>query len=383
MKLPIFLCADNMVTSLGMDTAENMQALYNRQSGIKCYNDLPISQEPLCTSLIDQEKLIQAYQKIPIKQAYTRLEKMLLVSANEAIAQTNIPVDSQNTIFLFSSTKGNIELLEVKHNFSEDRIYLWKTAEIIAQYFNNPNTPITISNACISGVTALNTAASLLRAGKYKHAVVIGADVMSAFTPSGFQSFKAISSQPCRPFDKNRDGITLGEAAGTIILSTTPHKLHDKGQVIIAGGANTNDANHISGPSRTGDGLYMAIQGALKQAHIQASDINFVSAHGTATMYNDEMESKALHWAGLHQTPVNSVKRYWGHTLGAAGIIESIMVCHSLINNKLVPTPGYSEHGVSKPLNIITETQSAPLQNALKTASGFGGSNAAAVFQKL
>jgi 3-oxoacyl-[acyl-carrier-protein] synthase-1 len=383
MLTPIYLCADNILTSLGLSTQENMSALYNQVSGIKYYEKLPISQLPICTSLINQHKLEEAFQKIGAQGIFTRLEKMLLVSASNALRHADIPADSNDTLFLFSTTKGNINLLEAPHNFEDERILLWRTAEIVSQFFNNPNTPITISNACISGVTAINTAASLLRAGHYKHAVVMGADIMSEFTPSGFQSFKAISAEPCKPFDKNRDGITLGEAAGTMILSTQPHTLAGKGSVTYLGGANTNDANHISGPSRTGDGLHLAIQQALAQAQKSAAEIQLLSAHGTATVYNDEMESKAFHLAGLNQVPVNSLKGYWGHTLGAAGIIESIATCHSMLDNTLVATLGYTEHGVSKPLNITTKTEEKVIQCALKTASGFGGSNAAAVFQKL
>jgi len=383
MPIPIYLCADNILSSLGLSTQENMDALYNQFSGIKCYDQLPFSQVPMCTSLINRQNLQEQFAAINTEKKHTKLEKMLLVSAQDALAQTNISANSTDTLFVFSTTKGNINLLEESHDFEEERILLWRTAEIISQHFNNPNTPITISNACISGVTAINTAASLLRAGQYKHAVVMGADIMSEFTPSGFQSFKAISSKPCKPFDKERDGITLGEAAGTIILSTEAHTLANKGTMTYLGGANSNDANHISGPSRTGDGLYLAIKQALTQSGKTANDIRLLSAHGTATVYNDEMESKAFDWAGLNQVSVNSLKGYWGHTLGAAGIIESIATCHSLLDNKLIATLGYSKHGVPKPLNIITQTAEQTMQCALKTASGFGGSNAAAVFQKL
>ncbi len=150
-------------------------------------------------------------------------------------------------------------------------------------------------------------------------------------------------------------------------------------KITVGEGFSTNDANHISGPSRTGEGLYLAISRVLKRS--QAA-IDFISAHGTATPYNDEMESMAITRTGLQNVPVNSFKGYWGHTLGAAGVIESIMGIYSLRNGILFSTKGFSEPGVSNPLNIISKSESREINNCLKIASGFGGCNAAILFQK-
>ncbi|MBC7891052.1 MAG: beta-ketoacyl synthase, partial [Sphingobacteriaceae bacterium] len=149
-----------------------------------------------------------------------------------------------------------------------------------------------------------------------------------------------------------------------------------------AGGAISNDANHISGPSRTGDGLSTAIGGALRAARLSAEVIDFVSAHGTATRHNDEMEAAALTWAGVQAAPVNSLKGYFGHTLGAAGLIETLVSARSLRENRMLPTAGFSQSGVSTPLNIPSTLHLASLRHCLKTASGFGGCNAALVLSK-
>ncbi|MBM3405698.1 MAG: hypothetical protein FJY10_12520, partial [Bacteroidetes bacterium] len=214
-------------------------------------------------------------------------------------------------------------------------------------------------------------------AGLYKHIVVAGADVVSEFIVSGFQSFQSLSPKPCRPYDADRDGLTLGEGAGTMVLSTFPGK---NGPTIrYLGGATSNDANHISGPSRTGDGLFFAIRHAM-QVTGGKTGIDYINAHGTATPFNDEMESKALTLAGLSNVPMNSLKGYWAHTLGAAGVIETIAGIHSLKHQTLIKTLGFSEPGLPHPLNIIQETRSANLQTFIKIASGFGGCNAAAIF---
>jgi 3-oxoacyl-[acyl-carrier-protein] synthase-1 len=145
-------------------------------------------------------------------------------------------------------------------------------------------------------------------------------------------------------------------------------------------GATSNDANHISGPSRTGEELSVAIKRALAEAGLQSADINMVSAHGTATPYNDEMEAKALHLSGLSNAPLHSMKSYTGHTLGAAGVLESAMIIKAMQEQQLIPSAGYEEHGVSVPVNVTTAMQPATINYVLKTASGFGGSNAAIVW---
>lgn len=283
------------------------------------------------------------------------------------------------TIFVISSTKGNIDLLEEgkKNEFELDRVYLWKMADVISNHFGNPNKPVIICNACVSGSVAIMTAARMISAGLYDHAIVTGGDVISEFVISGFMSFQALSPGPCKPFDANRTGLSLGEGCGTLILTADLSKTGTEVQVAYLGGAASNDANHISGPSRDGEGLYLSIASALAEANLSPADLDYISAHGTATPYNDEMESLALTWAGLENVPVNSFKGYIGHTLGAAGTIETILSVYSIRNNVLIKSAGYMENGVSRPLNVITEHMRSPVRKVLKTASGFGGCNAA------
>jgi 3-oxoacyl-[acyl-carrier-protein] synthase-1 len=223
----------------------------------------------------------------------------------------------------------------------------------------------------------------LLEENRYDTIIVSGADIMTNFVVSGFQSFKAVSNEVCKPYDASRDGISLGEACGTIVLTNDRSKIQDpQSSIIVKGGASSNDANHISGPSRTGEGLILAIEKTLVEAKMNASEIDFISGHGTATLYNDEMESQAISTTNLQDVPMNSLKSYFGHTLGAAGIIESIIGIHSMKNNTLIGTYNYKEPGVTKPVNIIKETTEKKVNNCLKTAAGFGGCNAAVLFVK-
>jgi 3-oxoacyl-[acyl-carrier-protein] synthase-1 len=194
-----------------------------------------------------------------------------------------------------------------------------------------------------------------------------------------FNHSRLLAARPCKPFDLNRDGINLGEGAATVILSS---KQQNDDNIQLAGGSVSNDANHISGPSKTGEELFFAIDAALKSAGVKPEAIDFISAHGTATVYNDEMEAKAINLAGMQDIPVNSLKGYYGHTLGASGLIEAIIAAHSLKRDTIIPTRGFTELGVTQPLHVATELQQTPLTACLKTASGFGGCNAAIVLRE-
>jgi 3-oxoacyl-[acyl-carrier-protein] synthase-1 len=211
---------------------------------------------------------------------------------------------------------------------------------------------------------------------------VAGADIVSEFVVSGFQSFKSLSFGPCKPFDIGRDGLNLGEGAGTLMLTSDAGHVQDTQKICACGGASSNDSNHISGPSRTGEGLYIAVQKAMDATNTTAENLDYISAHGTATPYNDEMEAKAFTLAGIENVPVNSYKGYFGHTLGAAGVIETALSVHSMRANVLFNTLGFNELGVPDVINVIKGLKNRTVNKVLKTASGFGGCNAALVLCK-
>lgn len=148
------------------------------------------------------------------------------------------------------------------------------------------------------------------------------------------------------------------------------------------GTVTANDANHISGPSRDGEGLHRAIEKLLKITSINRQEIDYISAHGTATAYNDEMEAIAFGRSELQRVPVNSFKAYYGHSLGNSALVESILTRHSLVHSELYESLNFSEKGTSVELNVIRNYQQADLKLALKTASGFGGCNLALMLKK-
>ncbi len=378
----IYFTGNNIITSLGFSTAENFSALKKGEVGIKTIDDKAFYPDPFPASLVDDNKLSEKFQKIETSSSYTRLEQILILSITDALEQTDTDIKSERTAIIISTTKGNIDLLEEskKNQFEQERVLLWKLGQVIGNYFGNPIQVIVLSNACISGVLAINTAAMMINSGQYDNIVVAGGDIVSRFVVSGFMSFLSLSPKPCKPFDANRDGLSLGEGAGTVILSN--HK-QEKENIVFLGGASANDANHISGPSRNGEGSFIAIKKALAESRLTAQQIDHISAHGTATLYNDEMESIAIDRHEMNDAPVNSFKGNWGHTLGAAGVIETIAMLSEMKENILIKSAGFEKLGVSKEINILSENEKKSITTCLKMASGFGGSNAALVVQKV
>lgn len=369
--------ADNIISPLGYDTDANFKAILSGKTRL-CKHDnsfgLP---EPFCGSLLNRDEIEKtANSEIADSENYTFFEKLCILSAKKAISDCNLSTRESNVIFVLSTTKGNVDCLE--DSLNDSRYHLAMSAHKIAQYFGNHNTPIVVSNACISGVCAQIAAVRELLSGHYRYAVVIGCDILSKFIISGFQSFKALSSECCKPYDKNRVGLNLGEAASTIILKSGRKTSATYWHYVTS--SIHNDANHISGPSRTGEGTFRVLSDIL--ANVNKDDIAFINAHGTATPYNDEMESIAIHRAELDGVPVNGLKGYYGHTLGGAGIIETILSMKAVENGIILATKGYEESGTSFPTNISHEVRHTDKRCFVKILSGFGGSNAGIAYEK-
>lgn len=356
----IYLSYGTLISPIGIGTEENFQSLKSGVSGIKKEKGSGFKQEGWYLSKMDTIR----------ENRFDSLLELALNKLKESCSGELL--GNQKTIFILSSTKGNIENLPSDVFASARRI--------IHNATNNPNAVVVISNACISGVIAVNTAADYLFYSDFETAVVIGIDVVSDFVLFGFQSLFALSDEPARPFDKERKGISLGEACGIVVLSREkPHGF----SVEYLAGASSNDANHISGPSRTGEGLFRVVSKTIERAGIDRSEIDFISAHGTGTLYNDEMESIAFTRCGLQQVPVNSLKGFFGHTLGAAGVIEVIACLLSMEHQLLLESKGFRETGTTHEINIVQHTQPASIRTVLKTASGFGGGNAALLIRQV
>lgn len=377
----IYLSYNNIVSSLGFNSETVVDNVERGVSGVKKVNNDKLFNKYFSASLINSDELKDRFHKTGTKTNYTRLETMMILSLQKVIEDADIELNERVGLII-STTKGNIDLLENASSFPKDRVYLSALGKVIKDFFDFENEAIILSNACVSGILAVSVAKRYITEGVYDHVFIVSGDIISRFVLSGFDSFQALSDAPCMPYDKNRSGINLGEAAASILVTSKSTNL-SKESVLLLGEATCNDANHISGPSRTGEGLYQSIKKAMEEANLSAADINYISGHGTATSFNDEMEAIAFNRVGLAKVPLNSFKGYFGHTLGASGLFETIIGMHSLHRNKLFASKGFNTLGVSKALNVIEATTPKKIEIFLKTASGFGGCNTAAIFKKV
>ena len=376
----LYLHEDCIISPIGYTTSENLEHLRSGTTGLQKFDKSEFLDTPICAGVVNSEVLAEAFSAIGDPKAFTKLEQMMLLAVHQILIK-NPDLNRMETGVIVSTTKGNVHLLEDLGVFKKERLLLSNLGEIIKDFFGFGLKPIVVSNACISGGLALAVAKKMINAGKFNKAVVVGGDMLSKFIVTGFNSFQALSETACKPFSKDRNGINLGEAAAAMLVSNTPKK--DSITISLAGDASANDANHISGPSRTGEGLFKSIQNSLKEAGISCEAIKAVATHGTATLYNDEMEAIAITRSDLGATPLHSVKAYYGHTLGASALIESILCKHMMLNNEIYPSLHFNKLGVSKEINVVTAYQnSINLDYVLKTASGFGGCNLAMVFKK-
>lgn len=352
-----YIIADNIISPLGETSEENYLSVKAGRSGIRAYEpgtcNIP---EGFYASLLFED-----------------FETLALKSAQKAIANAQLELKGKRTAFILSSTKGNIE----------ENISLADSAQRIASQLGIDSKPIVVCNACISGLSALILGNRLIDSGLYDAAIVCGCDTPRQFILSGFQSLKALSPEPCRPFDMERMGLNLGEAAATLILSKNPIQGNSWR---MGDGFIRNDAFHISTPSKTADGLYLSLQRTLESFTKEISStckqidlkehLAFINAHGTATLFNDQMESVAIGRAGLSELPANAYKSFWGHTMGAAGILETIISMKAIDDDTILGTRGFSELGVSGKMNICAENRPTDKKGFIKMLSGFGGCNA-------
>ncbi|HEX9980511.1 MAG TPA: beta-ketoacyl synthase N-terminal-like domain-containing protein [Flavobacterium sp.] len=373
----VFISDTNCITPLGFDVDSNVDSILNGISGIKRHERSDLMPQPFFASIIEDASLDEAFSAISSETKYTRLEKMMILALQPIVLKSGLG-GSGRTGFILSTTKGNITSLKSSAENIE-KAHLHDLANSIAGFFGIKAEPVVVSNACVSGILAVSVAKRMIQGGMYDNAFIVAGDEISEFVLSGFNSFQAMSDGPCKPYSKFRNGVTLGEAAAAVLVTS------DKGDasIQILGDGSVNDANHISGPSRTGEGLFRSIKSAMTEAKVESAQIDFISAHGTATPYNDEMEAIALNRLRLENVHVNSLKGFYGHTLGASGLLETVIGLESVKKSKLFVSLGYDECGVSQPINVISEHQDKDIRYFLKTASGFGGCNTAVVFEKI
>lgn len=392
--MPIKITGIGIVSAIGLNTIETLDSFKKHKTGISNISILPNHENDLGGEIKFTNRELKL--KLGITEKYVSRSSLLgIKAAKECLG--NIDVKSNLNIGLISSTSvGGMDKSEIYYkdifNNKESDINLLKThdcgdiTETIASYLKIKGFVSTISTACSSGVNAIMLGARMIEQGLLDRVIVGGVDALSDFTINGFKSLKIYDENWCRPMDESRTGLNLGEAAGFLMLENNK-SIKESGNSILAevvGYANANDAYHQTASSPDGKGATLAIKEALKLANISSKKISYINFHGTGTTNNDLSESIAIkNIFGSNIPAFSSTKAFTGHTLAAAGAIESVFSVLALQNQILLPNINYKKPLKETKLIPITEyTENVELEYILSNSFGFGGNNSAIIFKK-
>lgn len=368
----IKVLSTNIISPLGMTAQENWEAVLSGKSAMRRLEHWRNIPESFVASAFTDVQI----EALAV-EGYSRFESMVLRSVEDAVSRSGIDTGDGRTLFVLSTTKADVEELPSDGEGWGNYRRPAEVAERIAARFGiGASDVIVCCNACISGISAQVLADRLISAGKYDNAVVCGADCVTSFCAAGFLSFKSLSPEPCRPFDIDRLGLNLGDGAATIVFTREDSPLEGRWHFVDS--CLDNDAYHLSAPSPTGAGALKALQRVMEGRDRES--LAFLNAHGTATMFNDQMESVAIQKAGLSDVPLTALKGWYGHTFGASGVIEAVISMMAVENGVVLPVKGFSEIGVSGKVNISSELRHTCGRSFLKMISGFGGCNGAALY---
>ena len=365
----VAVVAANVVSGLGESLDATWDGLLRGKTAIA-----PLARFDCSGYLTDLAACVAGLGRQP---GASRLEPLLALLLD---GFPRVPVDSR---LLTATTKGPIDLLEDQvrgGNGAIGPLLLENFSRQIAGRLGLADPGMNVNAACASSTIALARGGALIAAGRAETVLVVCADLVSEFVFSGFSALQGLSTTPCRPFDSERSGLSLGEGGAALLLMSEERVRRDGREVLawLLGWGVANDANHITAPARDGCGLLAAIRAALGRAGLSTGAVAAISAHGTGTLYNDAMEMTAFDQLfGPRQLPVNSIKGAIGHTLGAAGGIEAAIACRALAQKRLPPTVGCRCPDPAAAGRILASVQDLDGEVLLSTNSGFGGINAA------
>jgi 3-oxoacyl-(acyl-carrier-protein) synthase len=377
-RLAVAIAGCGAITAVGRGVEALRTALWTNASGLR---SSPRFEHPPFQSAVVGMALTDGGTDDPAFELATEALEEARAGASEILAR----ISGERIGLVLATTKANIEALErlmdgrpcseaARRHLQGDLL-----AADLADAHGARGPVQCVSVACASGLVALQQGARLIQRGAADAVLAVGVDHLSAFVVAGFSALKALDPSGCRPFDRDRGGLSAGEAGAAVVLT----RAEDAGPnvITIRGWATSNDANHLTGPSRDGSGLAQAIRGALEMADLRPEEIDYVNAHGTGTPYNDAMESLAFRTVfGEAGPPVSGAKGMLGHTLGAAGVVETIL-CTLAMQERLLPgTPRLQNAADGTPSGLRkTPEPVARIEKVLKVNTGFGGINGAIV----
>ncbi len=396
MQKGIAITGLGIVTSIGHNIDENYRSLISSRGGIsrlelfdsKHVNDIKVGEIK-----VSNEKW-QEILGLPKENSFTRTSLLGSYAAKQAVENAGIThINEVRTGLISSTSVAGMDFTEkyfkeYQNNPAVRKYILSHNAgnstHKIADYLGLKGFSTTISTACSSAANAIMLGASLIERGDLDRVIVGGTDALSKFTINGFMSLMILSDKENRPFDNNRNGLNLGEAAAYLVMESDRHLRTQNKEVLayLRGYGNANDAFHQTASSPTGEGAYLAMSKALAKAELAPNEIDYINAHGTATGNNDLSEGRALIRIFKDVPSFSSTKSFTGHTLAAAGAIESVFSILAIRNNVLFPTLNFETPMEEFDLVPVTKVKNQQIQHVLSNSFGFGGNCSSLIFSK-
>jgi 3-oxoacyl-(acyl-carrier-protein) synthase len=396
MRPRVFVTGVGIISAIGSGTEETLNSFQNLKSGIgkltlfsSSHSEIPVAEvnhgntDLALMAGVDTSKTV-----------YTRNTLLALVAAQKAVKASGwTDAAEKKTGAVFATTVGGMDLNEqfykslLESDRYKDFIGVFDSAdctEKVAAHFGIRHNVTTISTACSSSANAIMLGSRLIKNKKLSRVLVGGTDSLTKFTLNGFCALEILSRTGCRPFDRDRNGLTIGEGAAALVLES--EEVADPETIIceVTGYANVNEAYHATASAADGVGAVMAMNKALESALLKATDISYINAHGTGTEINDLSEGIAIEKIfGDHIPPVSSTKAFTGHTLGAAGAIEAVFSSLALKNQMVLPGLNFMVQMPELSFQPQQKVRAHPVIHVMSNSFGFGGSNTTLIFSKV
>jgi 3-oxoacyl-[acyl-carrier-protein] synthase-1 len=397
MQKTIWVTGIGVASSIGLNVEDSLISFRKGKTGlgnIDILNTVHKSEFKAGEIRLTNHELMQMLEIPPAKyRAYTRTSLIGILAAKQAFADAGMTSDNGiKTALVSATTVGGMDKTELDfaaEDYSSGFIETHPcgdSTDKIADYLGLSGYRTSLSTACSSGANAIMHGARLIKHGIVERAIVGGADALSKFTLNGFKSLMILDEGYCQPFDKNRSGLNLGEAAGFLVLESEDlaASRKEKKKCRLSGYANSNDAYHQTASSPDGEGAYSAMSKAIAMSGINREDIDYINAHGTGTENNDSSEGAAIiRVFGEHIPPFSSTKPFTGHALGAAAAIEAVFSVLAIQYGMLFPGLGFNQAIEGMGLVPVAEMREGlQISHVLTNSFGFGGNNSSLVFSK-
>ncbi len=397
----IVITASGIVTALGTGAAAHMAQIRASRPAMRPpailrtrhANEFVVAEVPY-----DDVALARSLQLDTRAAAYTRTALLSMHAMQDLMTNTDqalLQRAGRRLAFINANTVGGMR--EVENLYPDflsappgsdstrwiDSLDCAESTEHVARVFGLSPHMATISTACSSSANSMIVGARMLLHGLADVAIAGGGDALSRFTLNGFNSLKNIDRRPCRPFDASRNGLNLGEGAAYLLLERERDAVARGADIIavLSGWCNANDAYHPTAPSPDGSGALRTMQGSLAMANLAPSDIDYINAHGTATLNNDVAEGRAIEhlWAGT-PPPFSSTKPFTGHTLAAAGVVEAIVSIAAMRQGIIPPNLNWSTPMDELRIQPATGATACEMRHVMSNSFGFGGNNVSLIF---